>query len=54
MSRVRQAVTRAREAEAAAGELDAGAERTMLEQIAALWREIAQHRMLSEMSRRRR
>lgn len=51
VSKVRHAVARAREAEQLAAELEAGPERKMLEEIATLWREIAQHQMLEELRR---
>ena len=44
-------MARAREAETLAAELAPGPERTMLEEIATLWREIAQHQTLDELRR---
>ena len=52
MSKVRHAVARAREAEQLAGELEPGPERTMLEEIATLWREVAQHQVFEDLRRR--
>ena len=49
MSNVRHAVARAKEAEALAAETPAGPERAMLEEIASLWREYAQHKVLETM-----
>jgi hypothetical protein len=48
VSRVARAVSRAEEAETLAADLPPGCERAMLEQIARLWREFAQHQMAAE------
>lgn len=47
---VRHAVGRAREAEELAQEQPQGARRAMLEEIARLWRELAQDRMLDDLA----
>ena len=52
MSRVAEAVARAKEAETLAAELPPGCERAMIEEIARLWREFAQHQVVADLRRR--
>ena len=54
LSSVRHAVARAKEAEALVEDAPPGFARDTLLEIARLWRELAQHRMLEELDRSRR
>jgi hypothetical protein len=53
VTQVRFAVRRAEEAEALASETRPGRKRDMLEEIARLWREFAQHDLLDDLLVRR-